>query len=48
MRPGFVLDVGLYVRCYGGVNGLVDVTVEQSRRRRCSPSLRLGSISCRL
>jgi hypothetical protein len=27
---GFVLDVGLYVRCYGGVNGLVDVTVEQS------------------
>jgi hypothetical protein len=27
---GFVLDVGLNVRCYGGVNGLVDVTVEQS------------------
>ena len=26
---GFVLDVGLNVRCYGGVNGLVDVTVEQ-------------------
>jgi hypothetical protein len=26
---GLVLDVGLTVRCYGGVNGLVDVTVEQ-------------------
>jgi len=26
---GFVLDVGLNVRCYGGVNGLVDVTVNQ-------------------
>jgi hypothetical protein len=26
---GFVVDVGLNVRCYGGVNGLVDVTVEQ-------------------
>jgi hypothetical protein len=26
---GFVLDVGLSVRCQGGVNGLVDVTVEQ-------------------
>jgi hypothetical protein len=26
---GFILDVGLYVRCYGGVNGLVDVMVEQ-------------------
>ena len=26
---GFVLDVGLRVRCQGGVNGLVDVTVEQ-------------------
>jgi hypothetical protein len=27
---GFVLDVGLNVRCTGGVNGLVDVTAEQS------------------
>lgn len=27
---GLVLDVGLYVRCYGGVNGEVLVTVEQS------------------
>jgi hypothetical protein len=27
---GLVLDVGLNVRCSGGVNGLVDVTVEQS------------------
>jgi hypothetical protein len=26
---GLVLDVGLNVRCYGGVNGLVDVMVEQ-------------------
>jgi hypothetical protein len=26
---GFVLDVGLNVRCYGGVNGLVTVQVEQ-------------------
>jgi hypothetical protein len=26
---GFALDVGLNVRCQGGVNGLVDVTVEQ-------------------
>ena len=26
---GFVLDVGLNVRCYGGVNGLVTVEVEQ-------------------
>jgi hypothetical protein len=27
---GFVLDVGLYVRCSGGVNGLVTVDVSQS------------------
>jgi hypothetical protein len=27
---GLVLDIGLNVRCSGGVNGLVDVTVEQS------------------
>jgi hypothetical protein len=27
---GFVLDVGLYVRCSGGVNGLVTVNVSQS------------------
>lgn len=26
---GFVIDVGLNVRCSGGVNGLVDVTVNQ-------------------
>jgi hypothetical protein len=26
---GFVLDVGLNVRCYGGVNGLVTVQVDQ-------------------
>jgi hypothetical protein len=26
---GFVLDVGLYVRCSGGVNGVVNVNVNQ-------------------
>jgi hypothetical protein len=27
---GLVLDVGLYVRCQGGVNGLVNVQVDQT------------------
>jgi len=34
---GFVLDVGLQVRCSGGVNGLVTVNVEQYPPETASP-----------
>lgn len=34
---GFVLDVGLYVRCSGGVNGVVNVDVSQKPPQTAYP-----------